>query len=299
MTEHHINEAVFKLPPELKDKTVHMFVTADDGPNEFNVVVTRANVEASESINDFVHRLSSELKSSLPAFELLRTSERSLGESLAIELSYRWNNGGIAMHQRQVSTLVLSAVDEIKQAIMIAATCPKPFDDHWNKVFDDLLESVQLRHPVLISGDQPHEHPDESAPLASEATSSLPIENVPYVFALRMRDHILHVFFTSDEACRSISAIEVEDKVWSFFDADGNALHADFIEPNSGKIWRTAGRYVLRCPSLPNADTLERRLDHVQGVRGFFPLNSVSAVREHLAQARARSLTTASESEAG
>ncbi|KRB77630.1 DcrB-related protein [Noviherbaspirillum sp. Root189] len=299
MTEHHINEASFKLPTELKDKTVHMFVTADDGPNEFNVVVTRADVESFETLEHFTQRLINELSESLPAFELLQTFERGFADAPAIELTYKWNNGGIAMHQRQVITLVVSVSAEIRQAIMIAATCPKPFSDHWSKVFDDLLDSVQLRRPASII-ENTLEGTSEEMSISGETPSPASVNVEPScVFSLRLRDRILHVFHTDDEACKSISAIEVEDGLWKFFDAAGDALHPEFIEPNTGKIWRTAGRYLLRPRATHDVDTLHRYLDHVQGVRGTPPMNGIAAIRTYLERSRGSSPITLQESTAG
>jgi hypothetical protein len=299
MTEHHINEASFKLPVELKDKTVHMFVTADDGPNDFNVVVTRADVESFETLEHFTQRLVNELSESLPAFELLQTLERSFEDAPAIELTYKWNNGGNAMHQRQVITLVVGVSAETKQAIMIAATCPKPFSEHWNKVFNDLLDSVQLRRPASTAEDT-LDGKSEELPISGETLPSTSVNAEPScVFSLRVRDRILHVFHTDDEACKSISAIEVEDGLWKFFDAAGDALHPEFIEPNTGKIWRTAGRYLLRPIMTRDVDTLYRYLDHVQGVRGTPPLNGITAIRAYLGRARVSSPIILHESKAG
>lgn len=298
MTEHHINEASFKLPAELKDKTVHMFVTADDGPNDFNVVVSRADVESFDTLEYFTQRLINELSESLPAFEILKTFERSFGSSPAIELTYKWNNGGIAMHQRQVITLITGVSAEIRQAIMIAATCPKPFSEHWNKVFDDLLDSVQLRRPVSLIEDTLDGNSEETRASGTTPSPVLLSIEPSCVFSLRVRDHILHVFHTDDEACKSISAIEVEDGLWKFFDAAGNALQPEFIQPNTGKIWRTAGRYLLRPKMNSGVETIYSYLDLVQGVRGTPPLNGIVAVREYLERSRVRSPITLQEDKA-
>lgn len=51
------NEATFTLPEGLLDKTVHMFVLNEDGPNEFSIAVSRSNIPVTETLNEHVQRL--------------------------------------------------------------------------------------------------------------------------------------------------------------------------------------------------------------------------------------------------
>ncbi|WP_431476733.1 DcrB-related protein [Massilia eburnea] len=64
--QYHTNSATFELPAQLKDKSMHMFVMRDDGPSEFSVVITHADVPAEESLADFGDRLHKELGRALP-----------------------------------------------------------------------------------------------------------------------------------------------------------------------------------------------------------------------------------------
>ncbi|RJF99469.1 DcrB-related protein [Noviherbaspirillum saxi] len=281
MNQHQINEATFTLPTELKDKTVHMFVTSEDGPNEFNVVISRANLEAEEHLEHFKDRLVAELERALPIFELTGSIDRTLSDIPAIEIIYRWNNDGIRMHQRQVITASTQGDTDAVQALMIAATCPKPFSDHWNQVFDDLLDSIRLRQPFVEASDvgpQLEDMLDE--PTATAPTDTSPTDP-PYIFALAVRDRLLHIFDNEEEACRLINPIEVEDRLWEFFDCQGNPLKPDFVQPNTGIIWRSGGKYLLRECSATDRLPLSLCMDRIRQVRGKFPMNSIPAIERH------------------
>jgi len=110
-TRLHRTDAIeFALPLELKDKTAHVFALSDDGPSEFNVVVSHAAASASDTLNGMAERLINDLERALPKFRLERRREARIGGSPSVELFFGWNNNGIAMQQRQAMVLVESAV---------------------------------------------------------------------------------------------------------------------------------------------------------------------------------------------
>ncbi|WP_223164901.1 DcrB-related protein [Massilia mucilaginosa] len=227
---YHTNHATFELPAQLKDKTMHMFTLADEGPSEFSVVMSHADAQGDDSLVNFADRLVAELGNSLPDFRLLNRVERTLDETPAIELAYRWRSAGHLMHQRQVITMLPRTEAGDVKAMLIAATCLTQFTDEWNATFDGMLASVKLRH--------------KKAPEVKEVASSAPAI-ASTVFALSERRRTLHAFANHDEACRKTDAREVEHDAWAFFDAAGTPLHPDFVVPNTGTVWRKAGSYVL------------------------------------------------------
>ena len=89
---YHANHATFELPAQLKDKTMHMFTLRDDGPSEFNVVVSHADVKPEESLDQFGDRLAQELTRALPRFQLKAMTERLVDGAPALELAYSWRN---------------------------------------------------------------------------------------------------------------------------------------------------------------------------------------------------------------
>lgn len=263
-TDYHTNAASFALPARLKDKSMHMFTLEDDGPSEFSMVMSHADADAGEEVDDFANRLLKELDKALPKFQLRGMSKRALDGSPAVELAYSWRNDGIFMHQRQVIALMQGTSEGKVQALMVAATCPKGFTDEWNAAFDQVLDSMKLRRPLAGQGE---------APAAA----------VECVFALSERRRTLYVFADRDEACRKIDAREVEQDAWAFFDGDGRPLAADFVVPNSGTLFRKSGSYVLAdAPGVaPLADSLGRAAVLQSSVDGL-PFSSIEQVQDHL-----------------
>lgn len=274
MHQYHANSATFELPERLKDKTMHMFTLSDDGPSEFSMVISHADTQPGEQLQDFGTRLMSELGRALPRFQLRSMTERLLDGTPAIELAYSWRNDGHFMHQRQVIGLVEGASEAHVQAILIAATCLQPFSEEWNATFDQMLASVKLRRPLAAPPVAPLQLPELVNP------SGLPI-----VFAFSDRRRTLHVYASADEACRKVDAREVEHRAWDFFDADGEPLTAEFV--NGVTAWDKPRPFVL----APSAQATAPRLrDHLHRVAvlhasaGASQFGTVSDIRTHLAR---------------
>ena len=88
-----------------------------------------------------------------------------------------------------------------------------------------------------------------------------------------------------EEACRKIDAREVEQDAWAFFDGAGNPLHANFVVPNSGTVWRKAGMYVLEARPEQSAPGLRDYLSRVSIYNPSspaVPFGSIAALQAHL-----------------
>ena len=267
---HHADHASFELPAQLKDKTMHMFTLKDDGPSEFSVVMSHADTQLDEKLEDFSDRLLKELGRALPKFQLRGLKERTLDGAPAIELAYSWRNEGNFMHQRQAITIVQGAREGTTQALMIAATCLQPFSDEWSAAFEAMLASVRLRRPL------------GAARLDGAAAA---LAAAPYVFALSARRRALHLFADRDEACRKTDAREVEQDTWAFFDASGAPLQASFVVPNSGTVFRKAGSFVLNAAPDPSATGLRERLGQAAVLHAAWPgapFATLADVQAHL-----------------
>ncbi|NHZ35824.1 DcrB-related protein [Massilia rubra] len=262
---YHADHAIFELPAQLKDKTMHVFTLGDEGPSEFSVVMSHADAQGDDSLVNFANRLVGELGKALPGFRLMSTLELSLDNTPAIELDYRWRSEGIMMHQRQVMAMIPGAESGAVQALLIAATCRSAFTDAWNDAFDEMLDSVRLRHNNASGAGAALK---AAAPLAST------------VFALSERRRTLHAFADHDEACRKIDAREVEQDAWRFFDAAGTPLHPDFVVPNSGTLWRKAGSYVLERRPERAAPSLRTQLYQASMFVAGSPLVRLSSIAE-------------------
>ena len=89
---YHTNHATFELPAQLKDKTMHMFTLADEGPSEFSVVMSHADAQGDDSLVNFADRLVAELGNSLPDFRRKRRLSAVLSRpsSWVMIASHRW-----------------------------------------------------------------------------------------------------------------------------------------------------------------------------------------------------------------
>lgn len=267
--QYHTNNATFELPAQLKDKSMHMFAIKDDGPSEFSVVMSQADIDPEESLADFGDRLLKELGRALPRFHLSGMKDIEVGGSPAMELAYSWRKDGNFMHQRQAVVLVEGAAPGSRQAMMITATCLAAFSDEWNAAFEGLLSSITLRKPLSVKA---------AAPKRKAVTATQ-----PYIFALSPRRRSLHVYATQAEACRKTDPREVELDTWHFFDAAGNRLQAHFTAPNSyDPGLRNTGMYQLAAHPDPEATTL---LDNLHLAAIFDPPSDIPAL-PHLAAVR-------------
>lgn len=249
---YHANSATFELPKRLKDKTVHMFTLTDDGPNEFSMVISHADVNPDEELEDFGNRLLAEFGRALPRFQLRGMSEREIDGRPAMELAYSWRNDGHFMHQRQIIVFVQGPKEGTVQAMMIGGTCLNAFTDEWNAALDEFLGTVKLRNPVAARRAPP------PAVLKVVNPSGLPI-----VFAYSERRRMLHVYPNASEACRRTDSREVARDAWAFFDGDGEPLAYHF---ENGALpatqWDKPGTYTL-APGPADGPRLRDQLHHV------------------------------------
>jgi hypothetical protein len=268
---YHANHATFELPAQLKDKTMHMFTLRDDGPSEFNVVVSHADVKPEEQLDQFGDRLAKELTRALPRFQLKAMTERTVDGTPALELAYSWRNEAAYMHQRQIITLVQGSKPGTTEALLIAATCLREFSDEWNTAFDAIVDSIKLRRPLA---------PAQQAPAGAPAPAS------PTVFALSEPRKTLHVFADRHEAGSKLSARDVNEDHWEFYDADGTRLRANVSRANGGlSLLRPAGTVTLERTAEPLGPPLAERLhlaQYIQASSSSAPFYSLTEVRAHL-----------------
>jgi hypothetical protein len=267
---HELNELVFELPTILHDKTMHVFALKDDGPNEFSLVISRAKVDAQNTLEEFAQRLSGELGRALPKFKLHQRLELRIDDSPAIELRYSWHNNGVVMQQRQSITLVQSAAAVEPEALMVAATCIDSFSDHWRAVYDGMLASMRLRRPW----------PPQAAP--APASSAEPEETPGYGFGLSPNGS-LHVMPTV-EALQSLVAPHNKAAVgpWKFYRHDGRALEVFWrpAETGAGARGKVQESLHLDASRLSDLSPLQHRLATVEKVVGQLP--DIAAVQRYL-----------------
>lgn len=144
MTLYHTNELIFDLPDALKDKTHHIFSLTDDGPSEFNLVISRNPIGNDDTLHSYGARLQTELAKALPRFELIASGIILVADAHCWGLEYRWLNQGQWLHQRQASLFHRTAPG-CRQVVQITATVLGEFTEHWREVFETMLGSIRLR----------------------------------------------------------------------------------------------------------------------------------------------------------
>jgi len=144
MAIYHANDLIFELPAGLKDKTHHVFTVTDEGPSPFNIVISRAMVDPSETIQSYGARLIADLQRSLPRFSLTSYQEVKVDGSLALRIEYSWNRENISMRQVQFS--IFPAVNSVtRKVIQITGTSSGPLSGNWDAAFTTLIATIRLQ----------------------------------------------------------------------------------------------------------------------------------------------------------
>ncbi|ASL48995.1 hypothetical protein bAD24_p01500 (plasmid) [Burkholderia sp. AD24] len=106
MPAYQMNDGAFDLPEEFSDGTMHIFSTGKDAASRFTFVVSRADMEAGDTVETFVQRLVAHMRKTLPRFELKNVLVRDIGGETAREIDYLWLSEGAPLHQRQTVVCV-------------------------------------------------------------------------------------------------------------------------------------------------------------------------------------------------
>lgn len=261
MPEYQMHDAVIDLPAQFKDKTMHLFTADEAGGSTFTFVVSRAPMEADDTVQTFTTRLVSEMRKTLPGFELNYLHESEVDGVAAREIDYRWMSEGTQLHQRQ--TVVMSPIPEGDQtAISFIGTTSKGFTRETEKTYLELVGSVALKRPG-----------------ASEFVAEpLDVGAVGHVFVLHEPTRTLYALPSVAELFRH-DVTEMSSGV-TFYDARGARLLLEQA-PDGMQAWRKPdGGFLTLWTADPQANAqLEGRLDGVVAVKGFAGLSTVAEVR--------------------
>lgn len=269
---HHLNDASFALPEQLKDRTLHTFVCSDDEAGPFSVVMSHADVQPEETLADFADDIVTGLTKSMPDFRLLASTERTLSGTPAIQLAYLWQRRSKWLHQQQVLILVPGIHPGERESLLITATCRQEFAEKWHPTFENLLGSLKLRERT-------------DTPNSRAAVADVPVINAPTVFALCASRRSFHAFADEEQACLNTDPYEVQAEAWRFFDAAGNPVRAKFGKPQAW--WREPGKYVLETPAEHGMPSLRNQLHLAENFvchASAVGLSSIAEVRTMLDQ---------------
>jgi|SRR5579863_9047535 len=140
------NKIEFELPEFFKDKSVFMFSLTEDGPSDFNLVITRCPLNGSDDLNTYTARQVVELSSKLAGFKVLRQQNMALKEIPAMFLDYTWNSNIGPMQQCQVSFVTADTLRKAQEVVMFTATCKDRFTPQWSETFRGIVGSLKIQN---------------------------------------------------------------------------------------------------------------------------------------------------------
>ena len=251
--KYRMQEGSFELPEALKDKSLNVFALNDEGRNEFNLVISRADAGGDKTAQELAQRLMAELGKALAGFQLIHRQDTTVDTHPAVELAYSWNNNGVRMTQRQTCVLVHGPKPDKPQALLITATCLEPFSPKWNDAYNGILSSFKLESPW---------------------ESSLAEKSARHLFVLGAGQ--LYVFAQAQEAQAGVTVNDVKAQVCAFYDDDGTRLD---VKWDAETQW-----HLERTPEAARSRKLQHELLTVHRVQGlgvlhdaFGSLNAVVA----------------------
>lgn len=141
-----INEGAFTVPEGFQDRSTNVFIQGDPASSLLNINIGRDQRGDEEAIDAYVTRQIKILTEKLPGYKLKERKAVQLGMNKTdhpitgeqIDAGYKSN--GRFLHQRQAAfpmpgTLVL----------IFSATSGKPFDDEFEKMWEQWLGSFEIR----------------------------------------------------------------------------------------------------------------------------------------------------------
>lgn len=145
MPTYQMNDAALDLPEEFSDGTMHLFSTGKDAASKFTFVVSRADMEPGDTVDIFVDRLVSQMRKTLPRFELKNIQVRQIDGETGREVEYIWVSDGTPLHQRQTVVVMHAPNGKSPRAISFIGTCPKMFSPERTAQYAKMVASVKLK----------------------------------------------------------------------------------------------------------------------------------------------------------
>jgi len=270
MPEYQMNDASFDLPEQFKDSTMHLFTVERNGANAFTFVVSRADMDAGDTVDTFAQKLVQQMRKTLPRFELKSLRAREVDGDTAREVDYVWVSQGTPLHQRQTVAMTRGATDTKRRAISFIGTCPNGFTPEWSEQYAQLIRSVSLRE----------------GPAAPFASRMMPADSTGLVFVLRAQDGTLVVVPKLSQLFGYKIDDALDPKV-AFFDYTGAPIElrqvAGDTSQTEGWLHPDGTRFMFWTVDPASNAPLAARLASVNTVSGVGSLPDVDAVRRYLA----------------
>ena len=141
-------DTFFETPPEWVDRTIVAYAAPSDPATKEaapNFVMTREPIRPSDSLRAHTDRQLLELGRHLKDFDLLESSDTSLGGSPAVLLRYTWMSHFGRLEQ--TVTVVDRPAEKGRVATSFTTTCKFEDAPKLKALFADLLRSVRFDQP--------------------------------------------------------------------------------------------------------------------------------------------------------
>lgn len=154
MAVHYTNELIFDLPDNLIDMTNHLFRDTEEGPSEFNLVVSKDKIDPEETLQNYRERLLADMENNFIQLQFEKDEIMQVAGQEAFLLMYSLNYQGQLLSQAVVN-FICDKEDGARQVIQIGATSPGKFTDEWKQAFGRIIADTKLRH--VSKGSKIHE----------------------------------------------------------------------------------------------------------------------------------------------
>lgn len=133
-----MNEARFFIPGDFSDQTVNMFLAPKGQSADFSLVVTREEINPSQTLREYVNEQSGKMTQTFAAYQQLRRNDTTLGGQSAHEIEFLWEAEGRLMHQHQTFVFARG------MALTFTATAPENIYFKYEDTVNRLLSTVQV-----------------------------------------------------------------------------------------------------------------------------------------------------------
>lgn len=141
--EYLLQEGTINLPEDFVDRTVNTFALGSTIPAPLSVTVARDKMLPDEDMTTYIKRQLKLLQSHIKGYKLVSQKELSLPSNNKIEgaqIEAYYKTEGRYYYQKQAAFQI-----EPKKILVFSCTSQEQFTEAQNKLWQDLLESFQLK----------------------------------------------------------------------------------------------------------------------------------------------------------
>lgn len=139
MSLYHINEGMIQLSDEWTDRTMNVFTPDESDNPEWNIVVSRDKLDASETLNGYLNKQIEEMPKVLPRFQVKSNEEIEINGFTARKVVSIWVGEKGTLRQKQIVF-----VEDGKSLVFTFSVLERLHQKHEN-VLDEFVHSFNFR----------------------------------------------------------------------------------------------------------------------------------------------------------